>query len=455
MALACNRQTPTNCNTALSAENWFIDPFNDPCVCTDRVVKGDQANVQGYPDHAANYSLLTYSMDTTKGLRLSGLFAMARYENFNVDLYTAEGPNEEYLKTILLNDRDYQSEPPDESPDMVALSHACNPAFSSNPSTCTPRNYVVDVVDELWSETLPTDHNVLRVPRTVNGKNVARIRVLWRTYIDTAGTPVPPTVRWRNTSDVTVPAPSAVEPAQLPTGGGEPGLCDPCGGPFTHCSHGVVWPNCGDTVDIYSPEPAPGIAPNAASLYVTTNLTRRHSTDDVVVFRHRAPAAAEQYPSGPLLGSLAENMRYWSFCLGYKILSTKTVPDSCFYDDLRRIPNPPNEADNWVVVGPLSVASKAAQRLHNFIFWGASGNNTERILIYRNSLTSPNFAGSFEGLTTCDTDGSGSGTCQSVRQQLSQITGRDSTYAPRGKHCTKTEYLDDSLFLTNCAPPYP
>lgn len=418
---------------ASKADNWYCDPFVTP---SDVEVDGTEPLVPSFPDAATRYAVLAYKLtDKTRVLRLHGTFASARFENLNVELFATDVTGlYTRVGNVVLDDHDAEDESRPEcspaldddcGPDLLAAS-GCNPATSTNPKGCVGSRYEVALVDAAsaaaWKNLHPGEViNVVPLSSTL--APVSAVRVTWR--VADGGTAKAPTVSWESTAGAVVsglPAPnlqSAFTEENVALG------VAPC-------------KTSGCAIETYHIDPGPGQVHNFATEYLGATLALLNTSTDVVVLKFRAPRSATTYPTAPLTD--AEDLRYWSGCLGYTTTTTLTSASlGCSRD--RDVATP---ADGYerIVVGPnvkvacpgkgtVSLAACAKARRHHYVTWGTVSKSTNRVFLYRNVMTNPAFPGWAVPVPDCLAS---PGSCAAA-------SGYIGSWAPRGKHCTLSTYL--------------
>lgn len=420
-------------NGASKADNWYCDPFQSP---PDVEVDGTEPLVPSFPDASTRYAVLAYKFtDKTRVLRLHGTFASARFENLNVELFKTDSSGlYTRVANVVLNDHDAEDETRPEcnpaidddcGPDLVASS-GCNPSTSSNPKACVGSHYEVALVDAAaaaaWKSLHPGE-TINVIPIAAPPANVTAVRVAWR--VAEGGTSKAPTVSWETTAGAVVSGPPAPDLQNA----------------FTEENVALGTAPCktaGCAVETYHVDPGPGQVHNFATEYLGATLALQNASTDVVVLKFRAPRSSTTYPTSPLTG--AEDLRYWSGCLGYETTTTITSPTlGCTRD--RDVATP---ADGYerIVIGPsakvacpgkgtITLAACAKARRHHYIAWGTVSKSTNRVFLYRNVMTNPSFPGWALAVPDCLT---APGSCPAA-------SGFIGSWAPRGKHCTVSTYL--------------
>lgn len=167
-----------------------------------------------------------------------------------------------------------------------------------------------------------------------------------------------------------------------------------------------------------------GLYANRDTDYLAARLKLRGGDKEVVVLKFRSPRVAKSIEDLRIPSKV--DVRYWSFCIGGAVT---TITTECLVDKNAKI-----DSDGFVriVIGPESLRQNVADS--NFM---RRPIGMLPVLIYRNLIASPDFAGDFakiplwrSRLTTSDT-GSNS-------YAADRFIG---DYAPVGKVCSTDDYL--------------
>ena len=166
-----------------------------------------------------------------------------------------------------------------------------------------------------------------------------------------------------------------------------------------------------DRVDFYN-QSSESLYAAADNRYLTAQITRE--PDEVVLVRFKPPTWGE-----------GEQVRYWSLSQGdWGSLTHHTLADR----------DATLGEDGWLtlVIGDDTEALREAATAHQFVPWSAPED--ELVLIYRNLLTAPDFAGDQAQVPLYDSALSAEG------QEATLYLG---AHAPQGIRCTAKAFITD------------
>lgn len=203
-------------------------------------------------------------------------------------------------------------------------------------------------------------------------------------------------------------------------------FADQAGATPTACPEAAkVEPNILNALDAFPPENplgtfwmyrvrATGLYANLDNVYLGSRA--RLVGGNVVIMRFKAPKTPD-------------DVRYWSICIGG--LDQKT--SSCMRDSEMKVKN----GFVTVVIGPEDLRATAQSRGQNFMTWGSQ---LFQVVIYRNLLTNPDFAGNMNQVKRVE-----DGLFEASSYGAHNFIG---DYAPRGRKCIRLTYK-----ANNCGIP--
>lgn len=346
-----------------------------------------------FPDTAVTYYRYRFVAPSGPiGLKLTGEFPHARYMNFNA-----------YDQTT----QDSSFSLPDLSitPDEGSL----NPFIPGVDRETTRRSYTVWAVSHGSHVAFPGNTIQMPAPKAQNGKQL--VELWYRVYSPDRGKgplggvslPIVTAVNLTTQQSAVCPVVEKTDSSSLPT------------------TTNLPPENSEDEIHFYRTRGI-GLYANLDNHYLVTRLRSRQ----VGVLRFRAPSFPDTGAGGGVCKG-GTDVRYWSLCMGG--FSTKT--SGCVADgDLKVGP----DGFVTVVLGPSRIAASVKAKGLNFLSYG---NFVFSVLIYRNLLSDPQFAGDIGKVQAWPPEES-SPVHSALEHAAHQFLGE---YAPRGRSCGEAEFL--------------
>lgn len=353
------------------------------------VFLGNEQSSPAFPDPSANYRIYAFDRKNLAdlGIRLRGYFPAARY--WSISVYDMQSRNA--LATLL-------------DVDVKPCGAAGNP-FTGEADPGMPSSYVLDVLPE-GTPAAPTASNVLRYDA-----GTGAMAIVLRYYLPegdaTGGVHAPVVEAFDLRSDVPeklprpLPADVALSLPELRA------LVAPIF--FLEGDSDIEFYNVGSD----------GLYATPDNHYLAAPVTRR--ADEVFVLRFRAPS----FPKSPA-GNATAQTRYWSLTQG----DEDTFAYGGLVDEQAVV-----DPDGYVTVVFADLDDEIVRRGQgmNLVQWRVPAGR-RAVLIYRNLVTRPGFAGDIARVPRIDTTN-----FLGWRNLRAQLFIHD--YAPIGRRMTRREFL--------------
>ncbi len=359
---------------------------------------GTDLTTPAIPDYNANYFAFAFMRtDEAKyvGLRLRGQFGYARYMSFNI-YRIHQSPSYGALTDVQL----------------LPAPGSVNPFLPGADPDAANRSYVLAVQPAGYARD-PQENTLEFDPL-----QMASLVVMVRYYLPrggaTAGVPLPAIQAYDVRTGESVPLPE-----QYLLGGRSMAR-------YAWIMRPIFTAIVDDRVRFYHSQGA-GLFPNADNRYLIGAVTRRPG--QVVVVRVKPPTFPKDVAE---YGS--SQVRYWSFNEGNRDTSTPIG----LRDDQLRVAS---DGYVYVAIGDGSLRRQAEKRGYAFMPWKIRGRTG--VVIYRNLVTSPSYAGNIDKVPLLDL-----GDPQNVYAQ--NATNFIGDHAPTGVTVSLKRFLKDGGGI---APP--
>ncbi|MBI1860263.1 MAG: hypothetical protein HYR96_05020 [Deltaproteobacteria bacterium] len=339
-------------------------------------------------------------------IRVTGRFPFGRYASFNV------------YDQVVKDRGDSLSDI-----EMKPNSGSVNPYLPGNDFHAENRDYTLNVVPQNLKEKFV---NALALPER-DGEKGKAIELWYRIYVPIKG----------HDGGVPIPSIEVFDPVS-----GKPVACPILSEiPYENdkARENLVPPSSGDGNDaMFFPASGNAMYPNGHTSYLAL---RWHvgkplffGTDEkIMTFRFRTPTFPNSSDAQFTGFTGGEQVRYYSFCLsGVSTITTDCLADyeiKCGTDGIAT-----------VVVGPEELRDEVKAKGLNFL---GRGKLAIAFIAYRNLMTNPNFKGRFDDpmavppWTAADNEVESAVEARQARSYIGD-------YAPQGKLCTWSQYLENA-----------
>ena len=357
---------------------------------------GTDLTTPAIPDYNANYFAYAFvRTDEAKyvGLRLKGQFGNARYMSFNI-YRIHQSPSYGALTDV----------------ELLPAPGSVNPFLPGADPDATNRSYVLAVQPAGYPK--DPQENTLEFDPLQMASLVVMVRYYVPQGSGTAGVPLPAMEAYDVRTGESVPLPE-----QYLLGGRSMARYEWIMRP--------IFTTIVDSKLRFYHSAGAGLFPNADNLYLIGAVTRRRG--QVVVVRVKPPTFpkdASEYGS--------TQVRYWSFNEGNRDTSTPIGRR----DDQFKVAS---DGYVYVAVGDKGIRRQAEKRGYDFMPWLIRGQTG--VIIYRNMVTDPSYAGSIDKVPLLDLSDPRNISAQNATRFIGD-------YSPTGVVVSVRQFLKDGGGIT-------